>query len=316
MTFAVAFDFDARALERIAPTAAPAAVAAGKYCWIDLQTKAEAADALAALGIEAAARERIEAAAGQSQIHVGRTCIDCTLTEARAGGALALNPVHMVLGNGFLLTVHDGESALIAGMLETYEADFEAAARSGGFLLFELFDHLIQGYRDALADLSHAVDEVQRRLLGDIGDEILTDVSELTRDLLEFRNAVVAGREIVNELATRRSPYVSESTQPFLDRLTAPLERLAGDAATERAVLSETLNLYMGIVSHRTNKVVSRLTLVSLIFLPLNFLAAVYGMNFQHMPELGWRYGYIAFWGAALAVAIGLTVWFWRKRWF
>ena len=316
MTFAVAFDFEAHTLERMPLASAPDAIRAGRYCWIDLREKSDVAAALEALGVEAAAQERIDAVAGQSQIHVGRTCIDCTLTEAQARDGLTLKPVHMVLGEGFFLTVHDGESALITGMLETFEADFEAAARSGGFLLFEIFDHLIQGYRDALADLSHAVDDVQRRLLGDIGDEILTDVSELTRDLLEFRNAVVAGREIVNELATRRSPYVSESTQPFLDRLTAPLERLAGDAATERAVLSETLNLYMGIVSHRTNKVVNRLTLVSLIFLPLNFLAAVYGMNFQHMPELGWRYGYFVFWGISLAVAIGLTAWFWRKRWF
>jgi magnesium transporter len=164
-----------------------------------------------------------------------------------------------------------------------------------------------------LSRLSHAVEDIQKRLLGDVGDEILIDVSELTRSLLDYRNAAVTARETIHELATRRSPYVSPSTQPFLDRQTVALERLAGDAATERTVLSETLALYMGIVSHRTNKVVNRLTVVSMVFLPLNFIAAVYGMNFEVMPELSWRYGYLAFWVVS-SVVVATLLWNLRRR--
>ncbi|MGY8961546.1 MAG: CorA family divalent cation transporter, partial [Alphaproteobacteria bacterium] len=139
--------------------------------------------------------------------------------------------------------------------------------------------------------------------------------TQLTRSLLDYRNAVVTARETIYELATRRSPFVSESTQPFLDRQTDSLERLAVDAATERTVLSEVLNLYMGIVSHRTNRVVDRLTIVSLIFLPLNFLAAVYGMNFEIMPELQWQYGYFIFWGVACTLVASLIFVIKRRRW-
>jgi magnesium transporter len=108
---------------------------------------------------------------------------------------------------------------------------------------------------------------------------------------------------------------VPESTQPFLDRQTVPLDRLAQDAATERTVLSEVLNLYMGIVSHRTNKVVNRLTVVSMIVLPLNFLAAVFGMNFEKMPGLASRYGYAGFWVGSLLLVVSLLIIFRRERW-
>ena len=80
-------------------------------------------------------------------------------------------------------------------------------------------------------------------------------------------------------------------------------------------MLSEVLNLYMGIVSHRTNKVVTRLTVVSMIVLPLNFLAAVFGMNFEAMPELSWRYGYAGFWVVSLVLVATLLVLFRRQRW-
>ena len=140
-------------------------------------------------------------------------------------------------------------------------------------------------------------------------------MSRLIRALLEYRNAIVAARETLDELATRRSAFVPASTQPFLDRQTVPLDRLAHDAATERTVLSEVLNLYMGIVGHRTGRVVNRLTVVSMILLPLNFLAAVFGMNFEVMPELGWQYGYAAFWIVSVLLVAVLLALFRRWRW-
>ena len=316
MKTTVSLDFAAKRIEAIDVTDIPAAVAAGQYCWIDCDSPTEAAEALAALGIDASATERVAEDNLQGQFHLGRHCIHCTLVETSLiGEELCLKAVHVVLGEGFLATVHSQPSAMLDHVREIYEGDFYAAAQSGGFLLFEIADQLIAGYRGTLATMTHSVENIQKKLLGDVGDEILTDVSELTRSLLDYRNAVVTARETIHELATRRSAYVNESTQPFLDRQTVSLDRLGGDAATERTVLSETLNLYMGIVSHRTNKVVNRLTIVSIIFLPLNFLAAVYGMNFVNMPELQWQYGYYLFWGFTSLLAGGLLMLIRRRRW-
>ena len=318
MTSIVSFDFDEhdKRIDRIAPAEVEAAIAAGRYCWIDIDDLSESGPLLTALGVGRGTIEYINDDQFQGHVHVGRDALHCALVETAFDGAeLAQNTVHLVLGKGFLATVHNGASKLVERAQGTYETDFYETARSGGFLLFECADHLIAGYREALSTLSSKVDGIQARLLGDVGDEILTDVSDLTRSLLDYRNAVVAARETIDELATRRSAYIEESTQPFLDRLTVPLDRLATDAATERMVLSESLNLYMGIVSHRTNKVVNRLTVVSMIFLPLNFLAAVYGMNFRYMPELSWHFGYFAFWIFTVVVIVALLLTLRRRRW-
>jgi len=316
MTTVVTFDFAEKKTETIEPAAAAAAIVDGKYCWLDIDDKTEAEPLLTALGVHKNTLEWIKEDQFQGQVHLGPAALHCTLVETAFDGEdLDQNAVHLLLGKGFLATVHDGQSNLVQRVHETYEHDFYNAAQTGGFLLFEFVDHLIAGYREALVLLSTEVDGIQSRLLGDVGDEILIDVSDLTRSLLDYRNAVVAARETVDELATRRSAFVEESTQPFLDRLTTPLDRLASDASTERMVLSESLNLYMGIVSHRTNKVVNRLTVVSMIFLPLNFLAAVYGMNFRSMPELAWKYSYPTFWLFSLCVTVGLLVLLRRKKW-
>ena len=317
MTFAVAFDFEAKQLERPALEDVPAAVGDGRYCWIYINDLDAAVALLDDLGVSDATTERVRADQRLGQFRLGRTSIHCGLVETRyENDALHLSTLHVVLGRGFLMTVHTQPSTAIDGVMETFEQDFYETAQSGGFLLFEIADHLITEYRETLAELSTDVEALQSCLLGDIGDEIVQDVSELTRALLDYRNAVVSAREVIEELATRRSEYVNPSTQPFLERQTVPLDRVASDAVTEREVLSETLNLYMGLVSHRTNKVINRLTIVSMVFLPLNFMAAVYGMNFAHMPELGWKYSYYVFWATSLCLVALLVYLMRRKRWF
>jgi magnesium transporter len=172
-------------------------------------------------------------------------------------------------------------------------------------------------------------ERVQGKIFDTQDDEIFTEVSNVTRDLLSFRKTMLASREVLNELSSRKSPFVSESTQPFLERMVGTLERLSADLSVERDILAETLNLYMGITSHRTNRIVSRLTVVSAVFLPLTFLCGVYGMNFAIeredangvprnllMPELTSEWGYIGFWTVAITLAASLLTFMkWRKWW-
>lgn len=316
MTAAVAFDFKSKTVEAVPLDAVAGAISDGCYCWIDFDNQELAVSMLPDFGIDADTVARVDLNLQYSQTRHSPNSIHSVLVEAAMqDGALNLNTVHLLLTRNLLITVHDNPSPLVDSVQATYEHDFKGIAETGGFMLFEFADHLTIGYRETLSALTANVDGIQRRLLGDVGDEILMDVSRLTRALLEYRNAVVAARETIDELATRRSDFVPASTQTFLMRQTVPLDRLAHDAATERTVLSEVLNLYMGIVSHRTNKVVNRLTAVSMIILPLNFLAAVYGMNFQVMPELAWQFGYAGFWTVSLLLVATLLIIFRRKRW-
>lgn len=317
MTNVIAFDFNSKTITSPPPDGIQAVIDAGSYCWIDMDRTSDAAAILDALDVGPDTIERIAKDLIQGQFIMAQNCIHFTLLETQLdSNILRLNTLHVVVGDGYLATIHNQPSAVLAHLRETYEEDFSANAVSGGFLLFEIADYLIGEYRATLTKISQHVETIQKQLLENDGDKILTGAStELTRSLLDYRNAVISARETIYELATRRHPYVSETTQPYLDRQTISLERLAGDAATERAVLSEVLNLYMGIVSHRTNRVVDRLTIVSLIFLPLNFLAAVYGMNFEFMPEIHWKHGYLLFWGVVSLLVTTLILLIRYRRW-
>ena len=107
---------------------------------------------------------------------------------------------------------------------------------------------------------------------------------------------------------------LSEATQAFLANMVGTVDHLLQDMLVDRDILTESLNLHMSLVSHRTNQVMKRLTVVSVVFLPLTFLVGVYGMNFEILPELRWRYGYLYFWSLVVAGVMTLLYMLRRSR--
>ena len=322
MTFAIEFDFNNKRERTVSWGDVPGQATAGFYYWIDMESepKPVVLEFLERLGLDAFTIDAVYDEDGPPRFNVFQSCLHFTLREARlVNGELATVPVQVILGEHFMLTLHQGTVEFLADMRRTYREDFHAHSQSHGFLLFELADHLTHIYRMTLTMISDMIEGIETQLLGDAEDEIFRDVSDLIRWLLEFRKVIISSRETVHELATRKSPFIRETTQPFLEKKGVLLERLSADVTTEREVLSESLNLYMGIVSYRTNQVVTKLTMVSLIFLPLSFLVGVYGMNFgaaeTTMPELRWKYGYAFFWSIVALVVGSLLYWMKRNKW-
>lgn len=321
----VGLDFEQK-IERAVPYAElEAALAEGLFCWIDIDCAAcpdlgkqcgRCEECLRRVGMNEFARGEVLGPDREGRYTVYEDCLHFAVTEARLDeGHLKTAHVDAVLTTKYLVTFRRRDAEFVKQMRRTYSEDFRKFAKSPGFLLYEMGDFLIESYRAALRAFSEEVERVQLRLFGDVDDEIFRQVSTLTQELLTFRKIVLASRELFHELATRKSPFVSETTQPFLDSMASTLERLGGDLTTEREVLTETLNLYMGMVSHRTNKVVNRLTVISTIFLPLSFLCGVYGVNLQGVPEFEWPQGYAYFWTVCLLIAGSLLIVMRRRKW-
>lgn len=324
MITAVAFDFAQRTESTIAAAAVPAALAGGAYCWLDVDcTDAPDVDSrdtarrfLESLNVNPVALVEILGPDREGRHDVYEHCLHFAVSEARTvDGRLATSHVDILLAERFLLTFHRRDAAFLKQMRRTYQDDFQKFAKSPGFLIYEIGDHLIESYRRTLREFSDSVEQVQLKLFSTVDDDIFRHVAALTQDILLFRKIVLAARELLHELASRRSHFVSETTQPFLANMAGTLERLGGDITTEREVLNESLNLYMGMVGHRTNKVVNRLTVISVIFLPLSFLCGVYGMNLSNIPETSWKYGYPTFWCVAVFIAGSLLIFMKRRNW-
>jgi magnesium transporter len=218
------------------------------------------------------------------------------------GRHFELERVDCVISERFLFTIHRGAVVFLEALKKDYSQDFVSFAKSPSFLIYEIWDHLTDNYLAVQKRFEERVELLQQELMRDVDDRVFAMVSELGADLLHFRKVVLPARAVLTDLSTRRSLYISEATQPFLANMVGTLERVLQDLLVDRDVLSNSLNLYMSIVQHRTNEVMKKLTVVSVIFLPLTFLCGVYGMNFEHLPELRWHYGYALFWCVALSI--------------
>jgi magnesium transporter len=313
----VELDFTTKAHRPLGIDDLEASMAAGKFVWIDVDVAHtdDARKLLAKLAlIEPEIVEDALSREPATQIARYEDYLHLVLSGCRlVGHKFDLERVDVSFGERFMLTLHKGQPVFLEAVRKSYLKDFERFAQSPSFLLYELWDHLIDNYLAVHKKFEDRVDEVQHRLVGEVDETVFGEASELGADLLHLRKVVLPARAVLTELSTRKSPFVSEATQPFLGNMVGTVERVLQDVLVDRDILSGSLNNYMSLVAHKTNKVMSRLTVVSIIFLPLTFLCGVYGMNFNVIPELEWEHGYAMFWSVA-ALIVGGLIWLMRRN--
>jgi magnesium transporter len=314
----VEFDFRAKQLRKITIDEAAPAMARGCFVWFDVDVAQvdDARQLLARLAL--CAPEIVEDALTRepaTQIARYDAYLHLVLSGCRlAGHKFDLERVDAVMSERFLLTLHRGQPVFLEAVRRSYQADFLRFAQSPSFLLYELWDHLIDNYLLIHKRFEERVEEVQARLIGQVDEQVFADTAELSTDLLHLRKVVLPARAVLTDLSTRKSPFVSEATQPFLANMVGTIERVLQDVLVDRDILSSSINNYMSMVGYRTNQVMNRLTVVSVVFLPLTFLCGVYGMNFKVLPETEWEYGYLAFWGLVAVITSGLLFVMRRNR--
>jgi magnesium transporter len=313
----VELDFRAKTHRRLAVDDVRASMETDCFVWIDVDVAQvdEARKLLARL--ELCSPEIVEDALTRepaTQIARYEDYIHLVLSGCRlVGHKFELERVDAIMGERFLLTLHRGQPVFLEAVRRQYLADFVRFAQSPSFLLYELWDCLIENYLAVHKNFEERVEQVQTRLIGDVDESVFSEAQELTTDLLHLRKVVLPARAVLTDLSTRKSPYVSEATQPFLGNMVGTVERVLQDVLVDRDILSGTLNNYMSMVAHQTNRVMNRLTVVSVIFLPLTFLCGIYGMNFDILPELHWEHGYLLFWLVVVGIA-GALLWFMRRK--
>jgi magnesium transporter len=313
----VELDFHTKVHRRIGVDEIRASMDAGHFVWIDVDI-AQQAEARALLGrLDLCMTEIVEDALTRepaTQVARYDDYVHLVLSGCRlVGHKFDLERVDAVLGDRFLLTLHKGQPVFLEAVRRSYLADFRRFAQSPSFLLYELWDHLIDNYLSVHKRFEERVDQLQVQLIGHVDDSVFAEASELGADLLHLRKVVLPARAVLTDLSTRKSPFVSEATQPYLANMVGTIERVLQDVLVDRDILSGSLNNYMSLIAHKTNRTMSRLTVVSIIFMPLTFLCGVYGMNFSVLPEKDWEYGYLAFW-IVVAVIVGGLLWYMKRK--
>ena len=187
------------------------------------------------------------------------------------------------------------------------------------YLAHALIDAIVDHYFIVLENVGDRVEAVQNRLIRNPRPDNIDVIYELKRKLIDLRRSIWPLREVIGAFERSESPLIHSYTRLYMRDLYEHVVQVADTVDTNREMVSGLLEIYLTSLSHKTNEIVRLLTVISTIFIPLTFLAGVYGMNFNtqagplNMPELGFRFGYLGFWIMTLVI-VGSLIWFFRRR--
>ncbi len=183
------------------------------------------------------------------------------------------------------------------------------------FLAYTILDTIVDHYFPVLEYLGDRIEELEEDLAGNPTREMMNAIHDLKKDMVFLRKSVRPMREIVNVLIREELDLIRESTQAYLRDLYDHTIQVIDSVETFHDLVSGLMDLYLSSLSNRMNEVMKVLTIIATLFIPVTFIAGIYGMNFKYMPELDWKWGYGAVWLVILVVVGTMVVYFRRKKW-
>lgn len=225
--------------------------------------------------------------------------ISLTPGETTFEKEVATRSVGIFIGRDWVVTLGTGPPGPIQRVMDAAERGDERLLQRGpDFTACRAIDVIVDAYFDLLDEIETDIEEIEEEVTMSTDSETIEKINDVRRDLLSFRKQVWPAREAVGLLARGDPKQVQPQTEKYFRDIYDHLVQIADLTETYRDLVSGARDIYLNTVSQSTNEVMKVLTVVATIFIPLTFVAGIYGMNFAggpyNMPELGWRYGYPA----------------------
>ncbi|MEM0079017.1 MAG: magnesium/cobalt transporter CorA [Nitrososphaerota archaeon] len=229
---------------------------------------------------------------------------------------LSSRQLNLILGDGLLISIEEEKSKVVDNVLEWVKAS-RGIVRSmdADYLLYLLMDVVIDGYFIVIEEIEDEIDVLEDELTSNPSPSLLHMIHKLKRQLLQFSKNMWPLREVVGTLERSGQRFVNPQTTPYFRDLYDHTIRVIESVETLQAILSDMLDVYFSAVSNKMNEVMKMLTMIATIFMPLSFIAGIYGMNFEYMPELKWVWGYPLTLSIMLLIGVTMILYFKRKKW-
>ena len=183
------------------------------------------------------------------------------------------------------------------------------------YLAYAIIDAVVDEYFIIIDSLGSEIEDFEDRVIDEMDDTFIQDIQDIKRKLLKVRRVVWPLRESLSLLMHLDSKRIGDELEPFLKDLYDHIIQAAETIETYRELIAGIMEVYLTAASNRLNKVMKVLTIISTIFIPLTFIVGVYGMNFRFMPELEHPLAYPIVWGIMTAIALGMLLFFRRRKW-
>ena len=230
---------------------------------------------------------------------------------------IVIEQVSLVLGKNYVLTFQEAEGDVFDTIRERIRlANGRIRGLKSDYLMYALIDAVVDNYFSIIETLGNKIEDLETELFeGHARDNINIEVQQLKREILKVRRAIFPLREIINRIEKGEHPLIYKRTITYYRDIYDHLIQVSENIDIYREMIWSLMDMYMTTISNRMNEVMKVLTIMSTIFIPLTFLAGIYGMNFEYIPELQYRYGYFVLLGVMLILFIALLFYFKRRKW-
>jgi magnesium transporter len=224
--------------------------------------------------------------------------------------------VSFVIGPNFLISFQED---MTGDVFDPVRARIRKEGRirkfGSDYLAYALIDVIVDNYFLVIEHLEEVVEDLEEDLVQNATPALLQKITVLKKKMITLRKSIWPLREVASGLEISGSPLVHENTRIYLRDVHDHVIQVIDTLETIREMVSGMIDIYLSSLSFRMNEIMKVLTLIATIFIPLTFVAGVYGMNFEYMPELSWKYGYFAIWGVMISIAAVMILYFRKRQW-
>jgi len=229
---------------------------------------------------------------------------------------IIIEQLSVVVGAGYLISFHETSPAL-------FDPLYRRIVASGGkidkftpdYLLFAICDAVIDNYFSMLENVGETVETIEDELISSPSPSCQQLIYKLKRRLFYIKKIVWPAREVIGTIQSSLNPLITENSRSYFRNIHDHTVQIIETIESLMDLTSNLMDLYLSSVSNRLNEIMKVLTIFSALFIPITFIAGVYGMNFKYLPELEWKYSYFGFWGIVICIAIAMLLFFKRKKW-
>jgi len=227
-----------------------------------------------------------------------------------------MEQVSIVLGKSYVLTFQERYGDVLDPVRRRIRTGkSQMRTRGAAYVAYAIFDTIVDGYYPVLEEIGRRLELLDEAVVEDPTPQLLRQLNQLKNTLTQLRRAIWPQRESANKLCRDENPLIDQNVRLYLRDIHDHCVQTSEVAEMLREMATGLMNTYLSSVANRTNEVMKVLTIVATIFIPLTFLAGIYGMNFKHMPELDEKWAYPMIWVAMAIVASGMLALFWKRGW-
>ena len=239
------------------------------------------------------------------------------LREDQASGNTIVENLSLILTKSVLMSFQERKGDVFEPVRERIRKQ-KKRIRNGGtdYLTFALLDIVVDNYLYVISLLGEKIEKLEENLLINPSQNIINEINNYKRALNFLRKSIKPAKEMIFSLAKTDSDFITESTYVHFKELEDNISQASDASDVYREILSDQLNIYHTTISSKLNDIMKFLTVFSVIFIPLTFIAGIYGTNFEYVPELSFRYSYFIMWVLMIIIAIIMLLFFKKKKWF